>query len=345
MGNVITKSEKRKKKKRKFIRGDASIKIINTPEFFAPSKEDCIVTYKLKRSENSTDRNVKLTIKDKDSNEVYSNDTLGLADDGDRDFKWNGKDSSGNYISPLQSPFTVSISMSKNPMIKDERKVKVEIEDLIWKEIPENKLYMNDPERKIEMETTVRIKNSKGAGVVTAIPMEVTFTYADPAPENTKQSDSYKYQTAPEKYLGKKDAPNAIYWEAHPDCPTSSPDGYKTKCKVGVMTADGANQGKAKVYFRPSGVGGDNFKLESTVFATDNSTKLTKKESNKFTIWRTIHYEKIYTMNGENYVDAATTHAQIGPAFETDAFVAYSRGGVKTLNANLTVKYIGLYKT
>jgi len=112
-------------------------------------------------------------------------------------------------------------------------------------------------------------------------------------------------------------------------------------------TTGNADVGKAKVYFKPSGVGKDDYKISTTVFNSNGSSELYKKEHDTFTVWRKMKFSLVYTMNGETYIDTATTHAQIGPAYETTgangAYVLYERDPVNTLNANLTVKYIGLY--
>ncbi len=343
------KAGKKKKKKRKIIKADATVKIVSIPKFFAPSQEKCTIRYSLKRKGESIGKMAKLEIKDKEGKRVYySGANLGIGGDGEFTINWDGKDEGGKYVTPLQSPFTVLIAMTNKPGIKHEKKLKVEIKEIfLWVDAPDSRLLMNDPAGKICAVTTVMLKKSDGSKCVTRIPIDVSFTFSDPAPNNTKKADSFEYDTATHKYLGKRNDPNATFWAAHPDCTalTSSPDSYKTKCKVGTITSAGADCGKAKVYFTPSGVGKDNFKLKAEVFAADGTTVLSKKDTGKFTVWRKIHYAQIYTMDGENYIDAATTHAKIGPAYEAKAYVLYSRAAVKTLNANLTVKYIGLYKT
>ena len=47
------------------------------------------------------------------------------------------------------------------------------------------------------------IRRTNGTNAVTEIPMELTYSFLDPAPANTSQPQSYKYQTGPDKWLGK----------------------------------------------------------------------------------------------------------------------------------------------
>ena len=339
---------KRKKRKRKFIKGGATIKIINMPQFFAPSAEDCPIRYRLKREGKNVGKLAKLIIKDKDGKVVRENAVLGLAGDGEFTYNWDGKVESWTekYVSPAQSPLTVSIAMTNNPKIKDRKKVKVKIKQIaLWVDVPpDNKTIINDPECKIASVATVMIKKSDGTGVTTAIPIDIIFTFSDPAPRNTRKADSYKYQTGPDKYLGKRDDPNAIHWKAHPECTTSSPggDGYKTKCKVKTITLAGNNRGKAKTYFKPSGVGGDDFKPKATVYASDNTTKIATKAINKLKIWRRVEFEA-YEMSGHRYVSTHGTTAKMASYYNRSTYVKYFLKATHLIGATYCVKYVGLW--
>ncbi|MDG5814034.1 hypothetical protein QA601_03015 [Chitinispirillales bacterium ANBcel5] len=63
--------------------------------------------------------------------------------------------------------------------------------------------------------------------------------------------------------------------------------------------------------------------------------------------WRKIEFHNVYSMSGETYIDSATVHSEIAPAFEITgadgAYVLYERRAVQVLKSSLTVKYIGLY--
>jgi len=343
---VKKKLGRKGKKRRKAISATALIKILEIPRYFAPSVEDCPIKYKLTRMGKSKLDMAKLVIKDKDGNVIYDDGgIMSLIGDGTHTTKWDGKDKNGKYVSPLLSPFTVSIVMTKNSKINDKRKVRVEIKEIyLWIDSSHNKLIMDNPERKVGVVTTVHIKKSDGSGSATAIPIDVVYSFTIGA-NNTLKADSFNYKPGDAtKYLGKKGDPNAIYWENHAECTSTSSDSYKNTCKVTTKIST-PDLGKAKIWIKPSGVGGDELKLQAKVYAADGSTELKKKETEKLVVWRKINYTKVYTMSGENYIDAATTRAQIAPAFEGDGHFLYSRSAVITLNATLTVKYIGLYKS
>jgi len=194
---------KRKRQRRKFVKGNASIKIHNTPKFFAPSVEDCLIKYTLERKGKSVFDKAKLVIKDKDGNVIHDDyGLMSLIGDGTHTTTWDGKDKNGRFANPLQSPFTVSIVMMNEPMNKDERIVKVEIKEInLWVDAPNNETFFEKPDHKVGTVATVSIKTKNNTGAVTEIPINVTFIL-------TK-----KY------YDAKKDH---TYWEKHSECPLMS---------------------------------------------------------------------------------------------------------------------------
>ena len=312
---------------------------LNVPERFAPAAENCRIEYGFRRGEAGT--RVSMVIRDRDNNEVKRSDLLGLAADREDVFNWDGKDDSGRYVTPDKSPFSVGIEFFSG--FSQARQVKVEVDVIaIWNQ-DSPKIVMNAPAHKFVSIATVMLKKTDGTNVTCGVPCKVEFSYADTPPDNTLKTDSF--QTSAGVRLGKRAAPpSEVFWEAHADCTAASADGFKEKCKVEIVTSAGANQGKARVWFKPSGVGGDTFKIKATVYAPDGTTVMKTNESPALTVWRSLNMAAVYTMDGQTYLDTATTVAEIQPAY-TPAFVDYTRAAINTLAAGLSVKYIGLYKT
>lgn len=93
-----------------------------------------------------------------------------------------------------------------------------------------------------------------------------------------------------------------------------------------------------------SAYGGDKFKVAAYLkdAPPPGTACADAMKSQEITVWRRLDYTAVYTMSGENYIDAATVVAEIQPAF-TPAFIEYTRTAVQTVAANLSCKYIGLY--
>ncbi len=306
---------------------------------FAPSAETCEIRYSLARGTPTLGNMVKLTIKDKTGATVYTNSSHALDGSNQGTFQWDGR-GGGQFVSPLKSPFRIEGEMADDASVRDDAEVRVEVKEIAIEVVsPDQKLRMNDPAGQFETVATVKLKKSDNSGVVTQVPIDVTFTFSDPAPDNATKAEAYEY--ASPSTLGKRSDADAVYWAAHASSSGSSPDSYKTTAIARTIVATGADLGKAKVYFKPSGVGGDDFKLKAAVM--DGTTEVIAIESNTYVVWRSIDFANVYTMASQAYLDPATVHAEIGPALETDAYVLYSRQAVHTLDAGLSVKHIGLY--
>jgi hypothetical protein len=286
-----------------------------------------------------------LIITDRDGTEVYRSNILHLAGDREDTFNWDGRNTAGQYVSPIKAPYTVELRHASGMAVS--REVNVEVSNIaIWSsESP--RVYMNNPDHRITIISTIMIRRTNGANAVTAIPMELTYSFLDPAPTNTTQAQSFKYQTGPDKWLGKTTAPpSQIYWETHSDCAANSDDGFKTKCKVQAITAAGADQGKVKVYFKPSGVGRNNYTIKASLM--DATREVVARQSTTLTVWRSVAFNIIYEMNGETAISTNGTTAIISPVFNP-AFVRYTAGSPNPLSATsataatLSVKYIGLW--
>ena len=122
-------------------------------------------------------------------------------------------------------------------------KVKVDKIDITI-DAPKDKIVMNDPTKKVLVTSKVWIKKKAGGSTVTPIEIDVGYKFT-PDGGNTTAAKSYSVPGG--SALGKTGDPNAVYWEAHPDSPSTSTDGYKTTCKARTVTAAGKDQGVAKI--------------------------------------------------------------------------------------------------
>ena len=268
---------------------------------------------------------------------------------GEHKLDWDGKisghnggsDYPGDWLSPHFSPYKLRITLPGGSPETQEATFKVEVADIALeiKDAPDKKFFMNDVERKFETISTVKLKKSDGSAVLTQVPVRVDFSFADPPADNTSKADSFKY--ADPKCLGKKADPDAIHWAALGATTSTSTDSYKTTCVVLTDVAAGADQGKAKVHFKPSGVGGDDFKLKAAV-KNSSDAELLAKESDTHTVWRFVDFANIHEMQGQTHVSTNGSTATISPVFDP-AFVRYTAGTTTPIAADKSVKYIGLW--
>lgn len=202
----------------------------------------------------------------------------------------------------------------------------------------DNNVIMNDPAAKVLVSATVTYKASCAADALDRLP-EVCFTFGDGGASNTEKTASFQYSA---KFLGKRADANAVFWSAHDGFTTSSDNAYKANAKVEPKTTSGKLEAITKVWFLPSGVGGDKFRVKATIFKPGGTTQLTSKESAEFLVWRALRFDKIYEMQGETHVSTNATTAKISPVFDP-AFVKYTAGARTQLAATYSVDYIGLW--
>jgi hypothetical protein len=283
---------------------------------------------------------VHLTIKDRDNTTVHHSGVLGLGGDRRDTFNWDGRDDSNNFVIPQKSPFTIELRLGDT--LRRTRQVRVELHSInIWTRTTDRKIDMSNPSATLDTAATVNVKRTNGSAARAYMPIEVKFSFSD-ADGNMTRSDSYEFNATHHLRLGKRSDTNAVFWVAHSRCTAESDDHFKQTCRVQTITS-GTDRGKAFVKFKPSGAGGDTFRIVATLYWADGTSEMLRERGPVLTVWRKIHFSRIYTMHGESYINNATTEAQIDPAYETDGYVMYSRGGVTTLSSALSPRYIGLY--
>jgi hypothetical protein len=256
---------------------------------------------------------------------------------------WDGKanagQKSGNWVGPEDSPYVVRLK-APNDGLEDEKQTRVEIYKIELEiTAPKNKIILNVPETKIQVKATVQIKKKAGGGTVTPIDIYVVFTYiANGA--NTSAANSFAYN--PPLTLGKGGDAGAVYWAPHAEHPSTTQDNYNKTCKAEVISAAGAKQGTAKTWFKPSGVGGNKYKVKAEVFASDGTSSLAHKETVEVTIWRKVIFSP-YEMTGLTHVRQNGTNAIMANFYTPDIFVEYELGKSNVVAPANSVQYIGLW--
>lgn len=321
---------------------------LNVPTHFAPGAEHCAIQYGFQRRVPGS--RVSLVIRDRDNNVIKRDDTLGGGADRDDVFNWDGKDTGGRLVGPDKSPFHVTLELASG--LSQVRDLKVEISSIVITNQEGPNLVMNDPDHKFVSEAAITLKKTDNTAAACAVPCKVEFSYVDPPPDNTAKATSFSTRggvrvsgatTRAGVNLGKRAAPpSEVFWEAHADCTAASADGFKEKCKVDSVTASGANQGKAKIWFKPSGVGGDTFKIKATVYASDGTTVLKTVESAQLTVWRRVSFTA-YEMVGQTHISTYGSNAVMSGYYTADMYVEYLLGTVNAIAAQFSVTYVGLW--
>ncbi len=205
---------------------------------------------------------------------------------------------------------------------------------------PDNKFMMNNPEQKFECLATVTYTRTSDAADLDSLPNIIKFSFTDPAANNTTKAASFQYTAG--KYLGKRSDPSAIFWEAHASNSATSDDGFKQTAKVTPTNIDAQHKMTAKVYFKPAGVGGDDYKLKAAVLAAGGGAELLSKESDAIVVWRKVTFRP-YEMTGQTHVSTHGTTAIMAGYYTNATFVTYELGAVTTVAAAKSVRYIGLW--
>lgn len=313
---------------------------LEAPVRFAPGTETCDIVTEFRRGPSLQGARVSLNIKDRDNTTVHDSGVLGLGGDRRSTFQWDGRDTSNNYITLQKSPYTLTLRVGN--AITRTRQVRVEHHSInIWTRTTDRRIDTNTYPCTLDTAATVKIKRTNGSPARAHMPVEVKFSFIAGG-SNTSRSDSFEYATAGHHRLGKGGHASAVFWEAHSSCTATSGDSYRQTCKVNTITS-GSNRGKAFIKFKPSGVGGDTYRIVATIYWADGTNVMLRERGPVLTVWRKIHISRIYTMHGESYIDTPTREPQIDPAYETHGYTMYSRGGMTTLSEALSPTYIGLY--
>ena len=247
---------------------------------------------------------------------------------------------SGKFIGPAWSPYHAVLEAASGEHSARDFQVQVHDVAIALTGDDGGKLFMNTPTTRFSVAATVRVKKIDNTGVVTPSAIQVLFSFRDPAPANTTHTESWHYPPS-NTALGKRTDPAAPLWDPDPAAPATSDDAFTLTAKVDAITAAGADRGKAKVLFKSSGVGGDDFVLKAAVKSSAGA-ELSSHEGPTLTVWRSVAFANIYEMAGQTHVSTNGTTATISPVFDP-TFVRYTAGGRTEIGATFSVKYIGLW--
>lgn len=333
------------------IDGEATL---TAPARFAPGHENVTINYQFRRGASLQGETVSLTIKDKDNATIFNTGVLGLGGDRSGTHEWDGRDTGGALVTPAKSPYTITLAVGT--AITRTRTLEVKVQEIqLWNRtntFVTDSIIMNTPDGNLDLAATVIIKDSNNVNRRIKTAVDVHFSFEEDA-NNTAGASSYEYSAG--HRLGKKGDAAAIYWERdaghHPDAAhTASDNGYQTTCRVKTLTADGGDQGKAFIKFKPSGVGGDKYKIWAMIIGEDSGVQgasgireRVRAESHWLTVWRQVSFSNIYEMSGETHVSRNATRAIISPVYDP-AFVDYRAGAASAIDGPHSVEYIGLWR-
>ncbi|MEK6279385.1 MAG: hypothetical protein AABN95_03450 [Acidobacteriota bacterium] len=265
---------------------------------------------------------------------------------------WDGKMNqgagSGKYIEPKNGPFTVRVSAATkadlSDVVKAEKTTKVEIDSMTL--TPDNDFKSFKPnltatEVDSPIELTVKVKNKAGNGVVTAIPFKIKWSFEDPDdnsgnniidPNGGAGDDNIEIRFGGKAAnTGGTPAAARTMWKAVSGfTSTISPDGQTVEAE---LSTSGADQGKSKLTFSTSVIGGDNYYLIAKYLMDDGTTPVKDKKSGKWSVWKRLDFRNVYRMNGGADVDTIMDRDNINPAFNGDGYTTYTLGPVNRLIA------------
>lgn len=132
-----------------------------------------------------------------------------------------------------------------------------------------------------------------------------------------------------EKIVLVKLDPAKIMWKVVSNfAATISADGQSAESDV---LTTGTDQGKTKLTFSTSVIGGDNYHLIAKYLKDDGSTVVKEKKSGKWSVWKRLDFQHAYRMNGGADVDSIMDRNNINPAFNGDGYTDYTLGNVTRL--------------
>lgn len=264
---------------------------------------------------------------------------------------WNGKMNqgadNGKYIEPKNGPFTVRLSVATqtdlSDLVKDEKSVKVEIDSMTMTPDEDFKSFkpnVSATEVDSPIEVTVKVKNKAGNGVVTAIPFKIKWSFEDPDdtandpiidPNRGTENDNIEVRFGGKRgdTAGATPAPGRIMWKTVSGyTATVSSDGQRVESEV---LTSGTDQGKSKLTFSTSVIGGDNYHLLAKYLKDDGTTVVKEKKSGKWSVWKKLDFQNAYRMNGGVNISTIMSRGNINPAFNGDGYTDYTLGRVVSL--------------
>jgi len=298
-------------------------------KFFAPTVENLDVAYTVKSGDW---KYAKFEVfKNGDAtNPVYVDNTIASQGKAVR-ISWDGKMNTGAnkgaYINIYDSPYKVKLSVSTDEKFTEsysaEKQVTVEIQSLAL--TPAGKLNLVKPYVKAteilqDIEAQVKIRNKKGQGVATALPITLSWTYDDPDDMANDPKRIIDYNgDAGDDNAGVGFGGKLGSWKPFA--------GYTAQTKTIESQAEvnttGENKGKNKVTFSASVAAGDNYILKAVI--RDKAFKVLKQaKTDIWTVRKKIVFENVYEMVGSQDMAKIMNKSNIDPAFSGNGCTDYS---------------------
>lgn len=263
--------------------------------------------------------------------------------DGKHTFNWDGRSNApgpllNKFVGPAHSPYTIILEVQGGKRAVGNTAVQVGDIALTLKPA-DAKVTMNDPEAFREVEARVSLLDTAGQKKFGPASIEVRFTFADPGNDNATKAEGFVYSAG--KSLGKRTDAAAVYFQASTNNPATSSDSFNKSADVETHTTP-ADGGKAQVRFKPSGVGGDDFKVSAAVLDADRKVTAPSADSTVVTVQRKVVFTP-FEMAGQTHISTHGTVAKMSAFYTAASFVEYSLGAVTAIAARFSVKYIGLW--
>jgi len=316
---------------------------------FAPSVEKLAVRYTIKPTGYTASFGKLEVFKNGDAvNPIFKDATITKTGTNVL-YEWDGKANqgtgSGKYVGPRDSPYTIKVSISEvadySSSCSDTNATKVEVESITL--IPagvENVVKPNRAATEIDkdVEALVKIKKKDGTGVLTELVLKVDWSFEDPDDTATAagidSNGGAGDDNAPIASGGKRGAAS-VMWKVIA--------GFTSTVNMNVADSEtkvaGADKGKTKIQFSTSAISGDNYILVAQCKDAAGSV-LKEKKSGTWSVRKTVDFPNIYNMNGGVDAGAMMDVANINPAFSSDGYTDYTRGGVTAVPAADSPEYL-----
>lgn len=305
---------------------------LTTDKFFAPSEENLDITYDVTPGKSGEWKYAKLEVFAKGGSVPVYVDTKIAAKGKNVKISWDGKtngSSYSSYIDIVDSPYKVKLTVGMDEKFStsysDEKEVGVEVESVTL--TPGGALSIVKPDRNAkeiltDVQALVRIRNKKGQGVATALPLTVQWRFEDP---DDVANDAKRIidRNGPEgnDNTSISDGGIAAGWKL----PQGSGYGLlTTQEKQWATTAgDGENKGKSLKKFVSSAIAGDNYIVVAEVVGK-NASVLKSGRTGIWTVRKNVTNDYVYEMPGSLNMTQVMSKASIDPAFSKDGCTDYT---------------------
>jgi hypothetical protein len=220
---------------------------------------------------------------------------------------------------------TVGMDEKFTTSYSDEKEVSVEVESVTL--TPNGTLSIIKPDRTAkeiltDVQALVKIRNKKGQGVATALPISVQWRFEDPDDvANDAKRIIDRNGSEGNDNTSIADGGIAAGWKLPPG------SGYgilTTEAKqLATTNTDGENKGKSLKKFVSSVIAGDNYIIVADVLDR-NASVLKSGRTGIWTVRKKVTNDYVYEMPGSLNMAQVMSKANIDPAFSKDGCTDYT---------------------